>query len=153
MIEGNINQVNYNNIKIIELIDLINRLKEINAILKNENKKFTNDISQMKIQIEDLTEENKNLMTKDMELGKEFQKLIVLKNENERLNNELMNLRNKYNIQFEEYKQMKENEINILNSKIRDLENSQKNLEVINSQLMEENNNLKSRLTDIIKIE
>ena len=151
LIEGNINQVNYNNIKIIELIDLINRLKEINAILKNENKKFTNDISQMKIQIEDLTEENKNLMTKDMELGKEFQKLIVLKNENERLNNELMNLRNKYNIQFEEYKQMKENEINILNSQIRDLENSQKNLEVINSQLMEENNNLKSRLTDIIK--
>jgi hypothetical protein len=142
--------VNLNNIKIIELIDLNNRLKEINAILKNENKKFSNDIIKMKIQIKDLNEEKKELMNKILELKKELQKVLFLKNENERLKNELMNLRNKYNIEFEEYKKMKENEINILNSKIRELENSQKNLEIINKQLMEENNNLKSRLKDVI---
>ena len=151
LIEGNINQVNLNNVKILELIDLINRLKDINTILKNENQKFSNDILQMKIQIEDLNEEKKEFMNKNMELEKELQKVIIFKNENERLNNELINLSNKYNNQFEECKQMKENEINILNSKMNELTNNLKRLELINSQLMEENNNLKSRLTDLVK--
>jgi len=150
LIEGNINQVNFNNIKLIELIGLINRYKEVNEILKNENKKFVDDISRMKIQNNDLNEEKKQLMTKIMELEKELQNILFLKNENERLTNELFNLKNKYNNDIEKIKQMKLNEINVLNSKLIESVKNQKNLELINSQLMEENNNLKSKLSEII---
>ena len=150
LIEGNINQMNYNNMKIIDLINLNNRLKEVNAIHKNENKKLVDNLLKMKIQIEDLNEEKKQLMIKNTELEKELQKILFFKNENERLNNELFNLRNKYNNEFEEYRQIKKNEIKMLNSQIRELATNQKNLELINSQLMEENNNLKSKLSEII---
>ena len=107
LIEGNINQVNYNNMKIIDLINLNNRLKEVNGIHKNENKKLVDNLLKMKIQIEDLNEEKKQLMIKNTELEKELQKILFFKNENERLNNELFNLRNKYNNEFEEYRQIK----------------------------------------------
>ena len=150
LIEGNINQVNYNNIKIIDLINLNNRLKEVSAIHKNENKKLVDNLLKMKIQIEDLNEEKKQLMIKNTELGKELQKILFFKNENERLNNELFNLRNKYNNEFEEFRLIKENEIKMLNSQVRELAKNQKNLELINRQLMEENNSLKSKLSEII---
>ena len=107
-------------------------------------------ISIIKIQIEDLTEEKKELMARNMELERELQNVIILKNKNQELINELSNVRNQYINKFEEYKQMKENEINNLNSKLRESIENQKNLEQINNQLMEENNNLKSKLSEII---
>ena len=142
--------MNYNNIKIIDLINLNNRLKEVSSIHKNENKKLVDNLLKMKIQIEDLNEEKKQLMIKNTELGKELQKILFFKNENERLNNELFNLRNKYNNEFEEFRLIKENEIKMLNSQVRELAKNQKNLELINRQLMEENNSLKSKLSEII---
>ena len=67
---------------------------------------------------------------------------LKTKCEIEKLRNELFNLKNQYNSKLEEYKKIKENEINILNSRINELLNNQRNME----NLIKENAELKLRM-------
>ena len=90
--------------------------------LKNENNKLNNEIIQLKTQIELLTEENHNLNLIIDEIKKNqiennniSKEIILLKTENERYINENNILKNKLN-DFEEYKRIKEKEINNLNA-------------------------------------
>ena len=73
---------------------------------------------------------------------------LKAKSEIEKLRNELYNLKNQYNNKFEEYKKIKENEINILNLKINELLNNQRNME----NLMKENSELKLKMNLLSEI-
>jgi hypothetical protein len=151
LIAGNVSQVNYNNNILIELIYENNRLKKENALLRNEINKSKDELEECNNQIQILSNEKNEIIKHNMILREdENRDNLRTKNEIEKLRNELYNLKYQYNNKFEEYKKNKENEINILNSRINELLNNQVNME----NLMKENEELKlqiKNLSDIYK--
>ena len=140
---GNVRQMNYNNNKLIELIYENGRLKKENELLRNEINKSRTELEQFNNQIQVLNHEKNDIIKHNMIIREdENRDKLKTKSEIEKLRNELFNLKNQYNSKLEEYKKIKENEINILNSRINELLNNQRNME----NLIKENAELKLRM-------
>ena len=111
--------------KIVETITTTNiNENELNN-LRNENEQLKNTILQLKSQIEILVEENKSLQLSNNNLLKaprsdnESQEILLLKEEIQKYIKEIQILRNKLN-EFERYKRMKEEEINLLRMQLEE---------------------------------
>lgn len=149
LIAGNISQINYNNNKLIELIYENARLKKENELLRNEINKSKTELEEFNNQIQVLNQEKNDIIKHNMIIREdENRDKLKAKSEIEKLRNELYNLKNQYNNKFEEYKKIKENEINILNLRINELLNNQRNME----NLMKENSELKLKMNLLSEI-
>ena len=111
--------------KIVETITTTNIDETELNNLRNENEKLKNTILQLKSQIEILVEENKSLklsnnnMLKAPRSENESQEILLLKQQIQEYIKEIQMLRNKLN-EFERYKRMKEEEINLLKMQIEE---------------------------------
>ena len=145
LIEGNVNQINYNNNKIIELMYENGRLKKENDFLRNEINKSKIELEEFKNQINFLNHEKNDIIKHSMIIREdENRDKLKTKSEIEKLRNELYNLTNQYKQKIEE----KENEINMLNSKINELLDNLRNMKNI----MKENAELKLQMQHLSDI-
>ncbi len=142
--------------KIVETITTTNINQEELDNLRNENNRLNNIILQLKSQIETLVQENKNLKLQNSNIlkttsnGNESQEVLLLKEELEKYIKEIQILRNK-SVEFEQYKLIKEQEINSLKVQIDELLINQKKLEEYNLQKQREIDELKAFIDELLK--
>ena len=142
--------------KIVETITTTNINQEELDNLRNENNRLNNIILQLKSQIEMLVQENKNLKLQNSNIlkttsnGNESQEVLLLKEELEKYIKEIQILRNKL-VEFEQYKLIKEQEINSLKVQIDELLINQKKLEEYNLQKQREIDELKAFIDELLK--
>ena len=125
--------------KILELQNETNRIKEEHELLKNKTYKLMEQIEQLNNQIQILNEENQKLRENRGVIPNEneIHEITILKQELERASKELNDIKNEKNNEFEEYKKMKENQIEELTKEL--------NL------LQKENNDLKFQIQELLK--
>ena len=124
--------------KIIELQNETNKIKGEHELLKLKTHKLVEQILQLNNQIQILNEENKNLRKNNGAIPNENQihEITILKQELERISKELYNVQNEKNNEIEEYKKIKEKQIEELTKNI--------NL------LLNENNTLKLQIQELL---
>ena len=134
-----------NDERIVQLQNEIIQLKTQNNILKNQYDKSIEQITKLNNEILRLKKENEDLRQNIIGITNktELNEINMLKKEIERLNNEIENLQNEKKKDLEEYKQMQEQEINSYLKQMKEL------TDIANS-LRLENDNLKSKLHELI---
>ena len=124
--------------------------------LKSENNRLNDLINQLRSRIETLTQENQylklrnNELLKNMSNGSEKQEIIMLREENGRLRKEIEMLQRKI-YEFEEYKRVKEEEINYLKIQNEELEKNLKKIEEYGMQKDKEIEELKLYIEELIR--
>ena len=124
------------------------KIKLEHEFLKKKTYELINEVQKLRSQIQILNNENQNLRNNKGISPSESQihEIIFLKNEVKRLSNELSNKKMKENSDFERYKQIKEEEINIYKLKIE-------KYKLLNLQKDKEINELKLKLSNSSVIE
>ena len=140
------------NEKITKLQTETNRIRGEYETLKNEANRLTGEVGQLKSQITVLLEENRVLRQKNGSMPSESQihEITILKQENERLIKQLEQYINLENT-FEQYKHIKEQEINYLKLQIEEYIKNQKKLEEIIFLKTKEIEELKYQIQQLIK--
>jgi len=125
-----------------------NKIKLDHEFLKKKTYELINEVQLLRNQIQILNNENQNLRKNKGISPSESQihEIIFLKNEVKRLSDELSNKKMKENSEFERYKQIKEEEINIYKLRIE-------NYKLLNLQKEKEINELKLKLSNSNMIE
>ena len=124
--------------------------------LKSENNRLNDLINQLRSRIETLTQENQylklrnNELLKNMSNGSEKQEIIMLREENGRLRKEIETLQRKL-YEFEEYKRVKEEEINYLKVQNEELSKNLKRIEEYGMQKDKEIEELKLYIEELIR--
>ena len=121
-------------IKISELQKETEKIKLDHELLKKKTFELIDEVKQLRSQIQILNNENQNLRNNKGISPSESQihEIVFLKNEVKRLSNELSIKKMKENSDFERYKQIKEEEINLYKLKLEEckLLNLQKEKEI-----------------------
>ena len=123
--------------------------------LRNENEELNQIITQLKNEIEILTQENQNLKLKNSIMkstsnGNESQEILLLKEEIEKYLKENTTLRRELS-EFEQYKRIKEEEINSLKIKIEELLINQKKIEDYAREKEKEIEELKAFIDELLQ--
>ena len=139
--------------KIFQLQNETNRIKREHELLKNNTNKLISQIQQLRNQIQILNNENQNLRKNNGIIPNQNQihEIMILNKEIGRLSNELSNIQNQKNNELEQYKKIKEEEINAYKLQIEELLNNQKNNELINNEKEKENKELKLQIQELLK--
>ena len=126
------NDMSIYNQKINDLKNETNRIRGEYNILRSESIKLSGEVGQLRGQIQILLEENKVLRQKNGSTlnNSQIHEINILKQENERLRSQL-NQNIAIQNTFEQYKQLKEEEIKYLKLQIEELLKNQKKLEQI----------------------
>ena len=135
-------------IQITALQKETDKIKLDHEFLKKKTYELINEVQLLRNQIQILNNENQNLRNNKGISPSESQihEIIFLKNEVKRLSNELSNKKMKENSEFERYKQIKEEEINLYKLKIE-------KYKILNLQKEKEINELKLKLNNSNVIE
>ena len=135
-------------IQITALQKETDKIKLDHEFLKKKTYELINEVQLLRNQIQILNNENQNLRNNKGISPSESQihEIIFLKNEVKRLSNELSNKKMKENSEFERYKQIKEEEINLYKLKIE-------KYKILNLQKEKEINELKLKLSNSNVIE
>ena len=135
-------------IQITALQKETDKIKLDHEFLKKKTYELINEVQLLRNQIQILNNENQNLKNNKCISPSESQihEIIFLKNEVKRLSNELSNKKMKENSEFERYKQIKEEEINLYKLKIE-------KYKILNLQKEKEINELKLKLSNSNVIE
>ena len=143
---------NINTERITQLQNEITKLREENNSLSNEANNLRGEVGQLRNQVQILTEENKILREKNgaMPTENQIHEISILKQENEQLRKQIEQYLNNQN-NFEQYKKLKEDEINLLKLKIQELLKNQKKLEDFILQKQKEIEDLKFQIQQLIK--
>ena len=139
--------------KIFQLQNETNRIKREHELLKNNTNKLISQIQQLRNQIQILNNENQNLRKNNGIIPNQNQihEIMILNKEIGRLSNELSNIQNQKNNELEQYKKIKEEEINAYKLQIEELLKNQKNNELINNEKEKENKELKLQIQELLK--
>ena len=139
--------------KIFQLQNETNRIKREHELLKNNTNKLISQIQQLRNQIQILNNENQNLRKNNGIIPNQNQihEIMILNKEIGRLSNELSNIQNQKNNELEQYKKIKEEEINSYKLQIEELLKNQKNNELINNEKEKENKELKLQIQELLK--
>jgi prophage DNA circulation protein len=123
-------------------------IKLEHEFLKKKTYELINEVQQLRNQIQILNNENQNLRNNKGISPSESQihEIIFLKNEVKRLSNELSNKKMNENSEFERYKQIKEEEINLYKLKLE-------KYKILNLQKEKEINELRLKLSNSNMIE
>ena len=138
------------NQKISELQNETDKIKGEYNILKGESNKLNEEIGQLKGKIHILLEENKILREKNdyRPNEKQIHEISILKEENEKLKKKLEQYIAVQNT-FDEYKKLKEEEINYLKLQIEELLKSQKKSDEILFNKQKENDDLNNQIKEL----
>jgi hypothetical protein len=140
-----------NNQRITQLQSETNQIKSEYEVLKNEANKLSGEVGQLRGQITVLLEENRTLRQKNGSMQNESQihEISFLKQENERLRKQLEQYLTLQNT-FEEYKKLKEEEINYFKLQIEEYIKNIKKLEEILLLKQKEIDELKSQIQQLL---
>ena len=146
----NIDMTFYNE-KITQLQNETNRIRGEYDILKNEANKLSGEVSQLRSQITILLEENKVLRQRNGSMTNEsqIQEITIIKQENESLRKQLEKYLSLENT-FEQYKILKEQEINYFKLQLEEYIKNQKKLEEIILLKQKEIDELKYQIQQLI---
>ena len=127
-----------------------------NDNLKNEIKRLNEIITQLRSEIEILKQENQNLKQRNSDIiknisnGNENTEIIYLKEENERIIKEMELLKEEFS-EFEEYKRIKEDEINFLKLQNEELLQNLRRMEEYGIEKEKEIEELKIYIDELIR--
>ena len=140
------------NQKISQLQTETNQIKGEYEVLKNEANTLSGEVGQLRGQISVLLEENRVLRQKNGSMPNESQihEISFLKQENERLKKQLEQYIT-LQTTFEQYKRLKEEEINYFKLQIQEYIKNIKKLEEILSLKQKEIDELKNQIQQLIK--
>ena len=146
------NDMSIYNQKINDLQNETNRIRGEYNMLRNESTKLSGEVGQLRGQIHMLLEENKVLRQKNGSTLNDSQihEINFLKQENERLRTQL-NQNIAIQNTFDQYKQLKEEEIKYLKLQIDELSKNQKKLEQIVELKQKEIDELKRQNEQLFK--
>ena len=157
IVETNTNIQTYEQLYPTQNVEITNEKNIEIENLRNENQRLNEVINQLRTQIQILVQENQNLKLKSntpsipiVQNVTDSQELIFLREENNRLIKEMELLRNKL-IEFEEYKRLKEEQINYLKIQLEELLQNSKKFEAYALEKDKEIQQLKLYIQDLLK--